>query len=137
MFQFQHCPVARAVKSYFISVPGRHPVVVGPLGPQYSWIFAWHELGSHAHLRQIHPPQPFVCHPGFHKVYINIRSVSFAQNNKIRKIISCVDDIYIYIFPYWFNIHRRDMLFSTFVMYTRLPDHWKHQFPAVCTPYVF
>ena len=27
-------------------------LAVGPLGPQYSWIFAWHELGSHAHLEQ-------------------------------------------------------------------------------------
>ena len=25
-------------------------LAVGPLGPQYSLLFAWHELGRHAHL---------------------------------------------------------------------------------------
>ena len=24
-------------------------LAVGPLGPQYWWLFAWYELGSHAH----------------------------------------------------------------------------------------
>ena len=33
-------------------------LAVGPLGPQYCWIFAWNELGRHAHLRRRHPP----CH---------------------------------------------------------------------------
>ena len=28
-------------------------LAVGPLGPQYSWLFAWHELGRHAHQIQI------------------------------------------------------------------------------------
>ena len=28
-------------------------LAVGPLGPQYSLIFAWHELGKHAHMPQL------------------------------------------------------------------------------------
>ena len=31
-------------------------LAVGPLGPQYCWLFAWYELGRQAHLGRRHPP---------------------------------------------------------------------------------
>ena len=33
-------------------------LAVGPLGPQYHWLFAWYELGRQAQLGRRHPPYP-------------------------------------------------------------------------------
>ena len=48
-------------------------LAVGPLGPQYSWNFAWHELGSHAHLED------------FAKVMKSLFYKKYAKNLGVKK----------------------------------------------------
>ena len=36
-------------------------LAVGPLGPQYCWLFALYKVGRQAHLGRRHPPYPLHC----------------------------------------------------------------------------